>query len=149
MCFGCEWPRASLSPWTPMSSNKKCASRSWESVYETPSNTHIECACKRLPCKCHPPPTGEKGVKHSSSSTRLSWISSQYSNRQTVQLPTQCKVRSRIQWFTTVANHITFRNSLRSSSMREPSDPLLAVFDCFLMLVAKQKEVKKKKDEWV
>ena len=39
----------------------------------------------------------------------------------------RCKVRSRTRWFTMVADRISFRNSLRSSSTREPSDPLPAV----------------------
>ena len=39
----------------------------------------------------------------------------------------RCKVRSKIGWFTKIAVHITFRSSLRSSSLQEPRDPLLKV----------------------
>jgi hypothetical protein len=39
-------------------------------------------------------------------------------------------MRSNIRWLTEHANRITFRTSLRSSSMQEPRDPLLKVIIC-------------------
>ena len=39
------------------------------------------------------------------------------------------------------AIHITYRNSLRSSSMREPRDPLLKVVFLFIMTHSKTKDV--------
>jgi hypothetical protein len=42
------------------------------------------------------------------------------------------------------AIHITYRNSLRSSSMREPRDPLLKVVFFFFFAFRSQKKKKKK-----
>ena len=39
----------------------------------------------------------------------------------------ECKMRSKIRWFTGNAIHITYRNWLRSSSLQEPRDPLLKI----------------------
>lgn len=54
-------------------------------------------------------------------------ISSNISNKQTSCKNSRCKVRSKTQWFTRSAIHIMYRISLRSSSMREPRDPLSKV----------------------
>lgn len=48
---------------------------------------------------------------------------------------TRCKVRSKIGWFTKSAVHITFRSSLRSSSLQEPRDPLLKVVSIFFIIL--------------
>lgn len=50
-----------------------------------------------------------------------------YSNRHTLRNTKECNVRSKIRWFTNNASHNTYRNSLRSSSLREPRDPLSKV----------------------
>ena len=66
-----------------------------------------------------------------------SWIrgGNKHSNRNTPGRNRKCNMRSKIWWFTKSAIHITYRISLRSSSLREPRHPSLKViYGLFIFL---------------
>ena len=58
-----------------------------------------------------------------------------HSNKHTTKL---CKVRSKFWWFTKSAIRITYRISLRSSSLREPRHPSLKIFFSFKIFIKKK-----------
>ena len=71
-------------------------------------------------------PTQTLFKSHTSAHVRLKYIWIFCSNRYTW-IISRCQVRSKTRWLTDAANRITFRISLRSSSLQEPRDPLLKV----------------------
>ncbi len=123
----CWWTCSPAASWKPAAT---AHFHKWAMNYTFKSpRENLETSSPKSQWLFASPNKSDQLLDHQSFDVNEKW----YSNRHTARKTKQCNMRSKIWWFTNSAIHITFRISLRSSSLREPRDPLLKVV-CFFLL---------------
>ena len=103
--------------------------RSWDETYWHEANIFITVCSSRI---IYAPSHRKGGLKHKACGESAQTL------QQTYSLERKCKLRSKFWWLADGAIRITYRISLRSSSLWEPRHPLLKVISIWFRKIHKE-----------